>query len=178
MTFIYIAYFLLPFFTIMFLYSILGDTKFKDDGNYIGAFLICAITSVFISGLVFTVYSNVKISNMEKEEKIVYNYNLTSLNSSQDINGSYSNMFFVGSGYINETLYYHFFYETKKGIIYTKQRANDVYIIETEEDPKFVIYGMYLSDTSNVFYNNKLLHKSRKVLYIPKGTIKRNYKVN
>src|SRR5690606_31870528 len=101
------------------------------------------------------------------------------LDTDKETVGSHSSIFFVGSGYIGEEMYYHFFYETSNGVKYDKIRADGkVYIVETNDTPKVVKYYIYFKDKESIFYDSKPRRHTKTVLYIPKGTIKNNYKVN
>lgn len=135
--------------------------------------LISLLFSFILTGIIW----GIGYSNLDIEEKITSQYDLVSLDTNEDVNGNLT-IFFVGSGYISEDLYYHFFYNTSRGIKYEKIRAEQCYIIETNDKPKFVKYGMYPSDPTDFFYDEDEVRSGRKVLYIPKGTIKTNYKVN
>lgn len=117
-------------------------------------------------------------SCLDTEERVIRSYNLVALDTNEDIEGSYSNFFFIGSGYIGEELYYHFYYKTSKGIKYKKVRAEECYIIETTDKPSYKQYGEFIKDTTAFFYSDGVKEDGRQVLFIPKGTIKSNYKVN
>lgn len=136
--------------------------------------LLSGITSGFFLAMTFSI----GIAVMDKEERVDSSYELVSLETNEDIHGSYSNLFFVGSGYIGEDLYYHFFYKTSKGTKYKKIKAENCYIIETDSIPSYTKYALFLKDTDSFFYEVSKPQESRQVLYIPKGTIKANYKVN
>lgn len=144
--------------------------------------ICCILTSLFggliLGGLLGGFICFIGRGSLEREERIVQNYDLIALDTNEDIHGSYSNFFFVGSGYIGEDMYYHFYYNTIQGIKYEKVLAEDCFIIETNDDPQYKIYGQYYKDKESVFYEPSLIRESRRILYIPKGTIKNNYKVN
>ena len=134
--------------------------------------------SLFFGGLLGALICSIGRSDLEREEKVYQSYNLVALDTNEDINGSYSNAFCVGSGHIGEDLYYHFYYNTLQGIKYKKVIAEDCFIIETGDKPSYKIYGKYYKKVESVFYQAGVIEETRKVLYIPKGTIKSNYKVN
>lgn len=144
---------------------------------------LCGIFSVvvftLIIGLLITVFIGmIGESCLDTEERVVRSYDLVSLDTNEDIEGSYSNFFFIGSGYIGEELYYHFYYKTSKGIKYKKVRAEECYIIETTYKPSYKQYGEFIKDTTAFFYSEGSKRDGRQVLFIPKGTVKSNYKVN
>ena len=144
---------------------------------------ICCIFMASFGGLFFGGFLSAFIhfigrGSLETEERVYKSYNLVALDTNEDINGSYNSIFFVGSGHIGEELYYHFYYNTPNGIKYNKVRAEYCYIIETGEKPSYKIYGEYYKKVESVFYEPDIVEETREVLYIPKGTIKANYKVN
>ena len=112
----------------------------------------------------------------DKEERAYEVHNLVSLKTNNDKEGQ----FFLGSGYVNNTLYYHFFYETDKGIKYDYIRAShsNVYIVETDSTPRITKYGLYLTDTTTYYYTDRIQEVSRLVFYIPHGSLKSNFNIN
>lgn len=139
---------------------------------------VASFGAFFIGGILLCIVSGIGENSLDREERVVSSYNLVALDTNEDMQGSYSSMFFVGSGHIGEEMYYHFYYETPKGIKYNKIRAEDCYIIETSDKPSYKKYGEFIKDTTAFFYDEGCQKDGRKVLYIPKGTIKSNYKVN
>lgn len=136
-----------------------------------GGFIVSGVLSIFILFFGQT--------QLEIEERVGSSYNLVALDTDKETVGSYSSIFFVGSGYIGEEMYYHFFYETSNGVKYDKIRAEGkVYIVETNDTPKVVKYYEYYKDKESIFYDSESQRHIKTVLYIPKGTIKNNYKVN
>lgn len=138
--------------------------------------------SLFVSFFVVAVLCGVVLAigraTLETEERVGKSYELVALDTEKETVGSYSSIFFVGSGYIGEEMYYHFFYNTSKGIRYNKIKAESCYIIETQDTPKYVEYHKYYKDKESIFYDSYSQGVTRTVLFIPKGTIKNNYKVN
>lgn len=75
--------------------------------------------------------------------------------------------FTLGSGTIEETSYYFYYYETDKGIKLGKVEADDTYIVETSE----FIPSIYEVKEANTFstYN---------ILYVPIGTVMTVYNLS
>jgi len=75
--------------------------------------------------------------------------------------------FVLGSGTIEETSYYFYYYETDKGIKLGKVEADDTYIVETSE----FIPSIYEVKEANTFltYN---------ILYVPVGTVMTVYNLS
>ena len=115
---LFLTHFFLPAWIIISLYAIFADTEFRDRGNYIGGVFFSAIVAFVFMGIVFAFYGSFQRDKLETEERAYATYDLVALDANEDLNGSYQHAFFVGSGYIGEDLYYHFYYETSKGIKY------------------------------------------------------------
>lgn len=154
-------------------------------GNYADSLLggiwqiICCITTACFGGLILGgIVSGIIVfigrTTLKHEEKVYQSYDLVTLDTNEDINGS----FFLGCGYIGEDMYYHFYYKTQDGTQYDKIRATRCYIVETNEKPSYKIYGEFFKKTESIFYSDDIRFETKKVLYIPKNTIKNNYKVN
>ena len=174
--------------------------------TYLGSFLKLTVRSIFypfkgmkleeVAGMlvVVMIIGGVIVLGIKLEEKVdalatyetkevaLETNRLVALDTNEDINGSYSTTFFVGRGYIREDLYYHFFHETVNGIKYEKVRAENsypgTYIIETDEEPRYVKYGLFYANPEDKYYNPEMIRRTRNVLYIPKGSIITNYRVN
>ena len=178
---------MIPCFAVFFIGTAL--LYFANEDNHAESTLgwiwegICCIVMAsfggfFFGGLLTVFICAVGQKDLEREERVQQSYSLVALDTNEDANGSYSNIFFVGSGHIGEDLYYHFYYNTPQGIKYKKVIAEDCFIIETGDKPSYKIYGKYYKKVESVFYQAGVIEETRKVLYIPKGTIKSNYKVN
>lgn len=164
-------------FTILFILFLIGRVH-KTNGWKIWEIIICVLSAGLFSGMLSGIILIFGQCGLEQEERLTASYNLVALDTKENIQGSYSNLFFVGSGYIGEELYYHFYYETINGIKYEKLAAKNCYIIETKEKPSYKKYGMYYKDKESIFYHSNEQSEGKQVLYIPKGTIKTSYKVN
>lgn len=137
-----------------------------------------------IYGVIQSSYQNNVENLVEKPYKT---YELLSLNDNKNIDGSLSMMFFVGSGYIGENLYYYFYIKNSEtGLIeLKKERAdreynNDIYIKEIKkgEKPKYIKYGYFIKDNESIWYDPYLVRKTKSILYIPKGSILNEFKLD
>lgn len=158
------------------------NSKGKTISEKLLEWIPCGIASSII-GFIFGTFFTVTIDFFGKDslpvyEKISKSYDLVSLDTTKDINGNYQSAFFVGSGFIGEEMYYHFYYKTRSGIKYEKLRAQECFIVETNDKPTFKKFGRYYKNNGSIFYDPFEIQETKKVLYIPKGTIKNNYKVN
>lgn len=139
---------------------------------------MASLGGLFLGGSFSGFIYSVSRGTLQREERVYQSYTLVALDTNEDVSGSYSSAFFVGSGHIGEDLYYHFYYSTSQGIKYKKVKAEHCYIIETNEKPSYKIYGDYYKKVKSVFYEPNMINKTKEVLFIPKGAVKSNYKVN
>ena len=88
---------------------------------------------------------------------------IMSISRGSSVEGHFS----LGSGTIEETSYYFYYYETDKGIKLGKVEADDTYIVETDE----FIPSIYEVKEANTFstYNT---------LYVPFGTVMTVYSLS
>lgn len=153
--------------------------RFKEEPDaWLSNIFQGLIVSFFVAVVLCAFVTAFGQTTLETEERVGKSYELVALDTEKETVGGYSSIFFVGSGYIGEEMYYHFFYNTSKGIKYDKIKAESCYIIETQDTPKYIEYHRYYKDKESIFYDSSSLGVSRTVLFIPKGTIKNNYKVN
>ena len=71
-----------------------------------------------------------------------------------------SGMFFLGSGYVEETQYYFYYYKTAKGYKLDKQKVKNTYIIE-DNSVTPCVYEIKEKDAFDSYYT----------IYVPEGTI-------
>ena len=151
-----------------------GNIKFWE-------IIIIIFPCAFFATITFTLHSIIAKANMKTYELIYKEYEIVALKDNNDING---NSYFLGSSYIEERLYYHFYYNDKgRGIKYKKIDAEgnypSVYIIETnEKNPKYIRYGSFYKNKKNAFYTSSMISETRDVLYVPKGSIKRKFQLD
>jgi hypothetical protein len=161
---------------------IVDSTFFMFNKDTLKILFIVAILSFPASVMFKSIQKTEARKSYETVDMAYEIYNLVSLDGSKDVNGRHTQGFFVGAGFVSEDLYYHFFYETPQGIKYDKRQADDmypyIYIIERDGPPQYVRYGKFYSDEREKYYTPEMIKSTRDVLYIPKGTINRNYKVN
>ena len=104
--------------------------------------------------------------------------NIYSLKNDSEISGS----FILGSGSIDESEVYLYFYKTKEGYVRGEKLVSDTYIKEVEGEPA-ALYCIYQYTRSRFgffnkdYYKNKTMHNGKYVLRVPKGTIVQEFKV-
>ena len=103
---------------------------------------------------------------------------------------SISGSFFLGSGYISSDRYYYFYIEQEGGLVLCKSNASDAIIYETDLlTPKIAIscenfalginYTVEEFVSRNIKYNldDSEIHVKSIKLYVPKGTIIKEFKL-
>ena len=98
---------------------------------------------------------------------------IIALNDSTGVNGRAG---FLGSGYVEDELYYYYMTDTKEGLQAKKIKAEDTYVRYSDEP----IVETYTATN----FKNKLLWfialpiKSFHIAYIPEGSIIENYRID
>lgn len=98
---------------------------------------------------------------------------IIALNDSTGVNGRAG---FLGSGYVEDELYYYYMTDTKEGFQAKKIKAEDTYVRYSDE----AIVETYTATN----FKNKLLWlialpiKSFHIVYIPEGSIIENYQID
>ena len=98
---------------------------------------------------------------------------IIALNDSTGVNGRAG---FLGSGYVEDELYYYYMTDTKEGFQAKKIKAEDTYVRYSDEP----IVETYTATN----FKNKLLWlialpiKSFHIVYIPEGSIIENYQID
>jgi hypothetical protein len=174
---------------IFFFFFLLTDNR--DNDSLFTRIFTCVVGApllgFIISTLLFGLISLIVNSDVRKTKEVVISSNeLIRLDTSDEMNGKYSTVFFVGSGYINETKYYAFYKKLNNGeMVFEKLRADEKdHRLSYSDTPKVVVYGKKYEDS--IVENNNWIPESKKneveydrtVIFIPEGTIKRNYKIN
>lgn len=122
--------------------------------------------------MTFIVFNSIKFSDREytgdKTEHYMYIY---SLKNKSDVAGS----FFIGSGSISETEYYYFYYKSKYGFERHKLETHNVSIDETDDSrPRLVERIRTYKGKHFKWYD---MSTNKYIMYVPKGTIIRQFRV-
>jgi hypothetical protein len=140
-----------------------------SGSDYFAGIFIGFIFSLFLA-MVLAINVPKEISNTQE----VRQYDLVSFNDSGQLDGR----FFLGSGTVNESMYYRFYYEKGKGFNYNKIEANSVKNIYYDDDPRIIKYritkkpkGLWSLMTFG-FYDYYYL------IYVPEGSIKRQFNLD
>lgn len=153
-----------------------------DEDGLIKRFFISIFGGAFFGLIAIGIIVMGGQSRLETKEVPWRKYELVTLDSRESTEGKFQSFFFVGSGYIGEELYYHFYIDTPDGIKYQKERAegSSIFIKECECEPYYLEYNEKYVDSTSIFYQDGFNYSTatKRVLYIPKGTIKRDFKVN
>ena len=150
----------------IFIYNLIKYTNAsKDHWDYDDEDASIGMTISSIFGVVVLVLTIVGICHYPEYQtpSKTHIVDIMSINRGSSVEGHFS----LGSGTIEETSYYFYYYETDKGIKLGKVEADDTYIIETHE----FIPSIYEVKEANTFstYNN---------LYVPVGTVMTVYSLS
>lgn len=165
----YFYYFFLPTFLTAIAFMFLVNRK-----EVFSLFIPMVFVSAIASLIFFGIFYNYKMSNVELVEVEDEIYEIIALDFESATGGS----FFIGSGTIDSKMYYHFFIKESEGIKYTKASADEVFIVESIGTPRYVIFSNFMKNSDDILYTPKRISISKKILYVPRGTIKTNYKIN
>ena len=132
--------------------------------------VIMVLLTFGLSGLAFHCYY---FKGTERQTE-VHEWHISSLGNDKGVSGE----FFLGSGTIETTDYYFFFVRTTEGYLRLKEPVANTYIIETDERrPELVGLQTYYDDKDlafKVWFDPIITDKK---LYVPKGTIIKDFKV-
>jgi hypothetical protein len=106
----------------------------------------------------------------------VYSSKYTYLEAIGD-NQSTSGDFFLGTGLVEYTMYYHYYYKTKTGFKYGKIKAEEVTLIYSNSHPS--IEKIYRYEDANDWRHEFSITTNNLVktnIYIPESSITSNYK--
>lgn len=147
----------------------------RNNGENVGTYLFGVPFMSFIIGGLFSIVIWIfGRDNMERVEKPYRTENLITLDTGSELRGS----FFLGSGFVGSSLYYHYYYMTPDGAKYERVSAEAAFVREYDGAPKVVKYGWFDKDSTSLFYKPTMKYEGKYILYIPKGTIKTNFKIN
>lgn len=146
-------------------------------------FLGAPFIGIIIGSLAFEIFKSPHIDNLQTEQVVIDKHKIISLNHEKSQEGKYSSTFFIGSGYVREEHYYVYYKQHNNGDIqFEKVLADRVFLNQNSKEPQVVEYGKrYINVDNNRWLSNfekKEIRKDRTVIYIPKGTIKENFKIN
>ena len=146
-----------------------------DDCSFVGGFFFWLSTTflVFLFSVAMIGFcSSVAVIFPQTCEKSSTEH-IIALNDSTGVNGRAG---FLGSGYVEDELYYYYMTDTKEGFQAKKIKAEDTYVRYSDEP----IVETYTATN----FKNKLLWlialpiKSFHIVYIPEGSIIENYQID
>jgi len=134
----------------------------------------------FVLGAMVAIIMGFVFTGPEDFEEVTTTKDLISLNSQANASGS----FFLGIGSVSDTKRYYYFVDTPKGVNSRSVCAGDSYITETDStEPKIVKYRYQLKkdplSLSSLYIRAGVLSPDEyNKIYIPEGSIKRQYSPN
>jgi len=143
----------------------------ERDGSFIGLGFIGVLLAVLFL-LISSLWSeNVPI---DKCEYSTTDTPIVSLRTTSVTNGS----FFLGTGGVDNDLYYYYMMETKEGYQMGKIRTSRAYVRESNEVPPHIAV---IKCTGFVNWYDYILnvpgHTARIVLYVPENTIYQHFEI-
>jgi len=130
-------------------------------------FVIVFLYLFFQGGYIFVNYFD---ETYKKEVNETY---IESLSVGSESKGD----FFLGSGSIEGVSYYYYYTRNSIGYSRQKVKSNDTYIVETDKRrPSLVTVNVEYKDEDK-FFKVIFEKSSYKVLYVPKGTIVKEFKI-
>ena len=126
-----------------------------------------------IFGILFGIVTGIFIALLipsETEMKLNETLELQSFKDGSSINGS----FFLGTGSIDGTMKYTFYYKTEGGFKMKQLNYDNVIVKYSDEAPKVEEYKSRQTNASINKYSFDLKDKEY-IVYVPEGTVKNNY---
>ena len=126
-----------------------------------------------LSSLLFVI-PNKFIPKEEKQYSTV-SHKIVALKDNKGSKGS----FLLGSGYIEDELYYYYFEETNEGLKKKKLIASDCYI-KYDDNPRVIEYTHtgYKKAYHYIYGTPEVIHGTYYVIYVPKGSITSEFKID
>jgi len=153
--------------------EILEKLKINSDKffNYTGLFVMISTAILFVCGVVMSI----KVSTTEELSRVEKSYNIYSLRNEDGISGT----FFLGSGSIENEIYYVVLAKNKHGY-YQEIIKGTVYFVESDEEtPRVekIDYYKYGVNESMLF-NFSWVQRKHYVIYVPKNTLIIDYRID
>ena len=132
-------------------------------------YIITSLQSSVSIGFIIIVLSTIPNYLIPKDQKRYSEttHKIVSLKDNNNIKGS----FFLGTGYVNNELYYYYLEETNEGLIEKEIEASKCHI-KYSENPRVVEYSQTgYKNNYHYIYATPIGEPNRYTLYIPKGSI-------
>lgn len=148
-----------------------------DDGDGICFSIIVGLTFSIVIGLLSSLLFLIPNTFIPKEEK-EYSSVSHKIVAFKDNKGSRGS-FLLGSGYIEDELYYYYFEETSDGLKKKKLRASDCYI-KYDNKPRVIEYTHtgYKKVYHYIYATPEVIHGTYYVIYVPKGSITNEFNID
>ena len=150
----------------------------RDDFYDFSEKLTLSTITLFCSGIasfvLIGIASILASSCAEIEYSVVSDTKIIALKDNQNANGS----FYIGSGYVDEDLYYYYAIETEFGYKTEKIRADNVYIKYTDGEAHIEKHEGAFANESLSFWIGACICDDRYIIYCPEGTITNEFDVD
>lgn len=157
----------------------LGIRACIRDSWGIGEGIFMSFLSLLLAGLVFLGFlliaaaSGDCIPESDQEIELVNTTNIIALKDNAGVSGS----FFLGSGYIDDDLYYYYAAETERGYKVNKLRADNCYTQYSDDAPRIEEYEA-TGFKRWYHYIYAIPSDSYYVVYIPEGSITNVFEID
>ena len=132
------------------------------------------LTEVLLGGIIGLILSLFVMLALPMDTEIkTYTYNIEALQDNSSISGS----FFLGSGSIDGSMKYVFYYEDDGGFK-MKQIDYDKAIIKYSSEIKVIKYKEEPTDNIINIFAVDICFSEKYEIFVPKGTIKNNYNLD
>ena len=142
--------------------------------------ILCVLIFLFALGMVFVFSWSIFSSIQNKEFVEVESIEIYSITNDSQINGNFA----LGSGTINEKMYYIYYKQGENGgYIIDKIQSDNIEIIEMEGEEEVGYIKKYEEKLEHSSWywgigDTPIEQKKRVVIYVPKGTIKISFDID
>lgn len=144
-------------------------SRYNFEGGVILFLVLLFVASIASTLGIWKMYFEDHIKTKE-----AHYYYMKSLGNNTSISGD----FFLGSGSIEEKEYYFFYVNTVKGMRKMKLPIDKTYIIETDDRRPEAVEIQEWVDDKDLFFKDLIGYTTDHYkLYVPKGTVIRDFKV-
>lgn len=131
------------------------------------------LATLFFSIILFIISSEIISACVDAEYKVVSDNKIYALKDDQNINGS----FYIGTGHIEEKMYYFYIDKTEYGYKTNKVLADNTYVEYTKGKPHIKrLVGDFKN--KNLYWLGCPVWDDKYIIYCPKGTITNEFKID
>ena len=160
---------LIAVFLIVFIIAIVRAIYYKDLEELFAGFFLSLICAGFVAVI------GMIIGRCLPNDEITYTETVTPIVALEDGHSS-DDVFFLGSGCINDNLYYYYVTEDSRGYMVKKIKTSEAYV-RYDETPRIeTLTGRGFKHWYNYIW--ALPSKTFTTIYVPEGTILNNFNID